>query len=52
MRDYKTTFGGVTLIGIAVLQALNAMLNGSAVDYNVIVGQIMAGIALIFAKDS
>ena len=52
MKSWKTTFSGLAAILVAVVNAVNGMINGHPVDWAVTMSAIMAGIGLIMAKDS
>ena len=51
-KSYKTTILGVIAILTAVFNGVTALINGTPVDWTMIISSISAGIGLIAAKDS
>jgi predicted aconitase with swiveling domain len=52
MKSWKTTASGVIAVLVAVASAAEALINGRPVDWATVAAAVMAGIGLIFAKDS
>jgi hypothetical protein len=52
MKSYKTTILGVISIITAIIGVVTGLLNNTPVDWNATITAIMAGIGLVFAKDS
>lgn len=52
MKNWKTSAAGVGAILCAIGSALSALSAGTPVDYTPVVVAIVAGVGLIFARDS
>ena len=54
LKSTNTTMAGGILIALAILNAIQAVMDGGleAVDLNVVTAQVVAGIGLILSRDS
>jgi len=52
MSSWKTTISGVLTAVVAVSSAVISTLNGSPVDWSVVIAAVTASIGLLAAKDS
>lgn len=52
MKSWKTTVMGVLAILGAIISAATGLINGTVIDWTAVMAAILAGIGLIFAKDS
>ena len=52
MSSWKTTISGVLTAVVAVSSAVISTLNGTPVDWSVVIAAVTASVGLLFARDS
>jgi len=52
MSSYKTTIGGVLMIASAVVEAATKLYNNEAVNWEITIGLITGGVAMMQARDN
>jgi hypothetical protein len=52
MNSWKTTISGILTAVVAVSSAVISTLNGTPVDWSVVIAAVTASVGLLFAKDS
>jgi len=52
MNSWKTTISGILTAVVAVSSAVISTLNGTPVDWSVVVAAVTASVGLLFARDS
>ena len=52
MSSWKTTISGILTAVVAVSAAVISTLNGTPVDWSVVIASVTASVGLLFAKDS
>lgn len=52
MKSWKTTTAGIIAALIAILGAVQVMMNGGSPDWPTVIAAVMAALGLIFARDA